>query len=564
MDKDQIRLLEELLFTGEKKPSVAKMLFFGVVDSSRTFPFPTPSAFEIKEVDDFVEKLDHFATTHIDADQIDRQASIPDEVIQGLGELGVLGMTIPQEYGGLGMSQYAYCRSIEKLAQHCGSTALFVNAHQSIGLKSLLLFGSPDQKKQYLPPLAKGEQIAAFSLTEPNAGSDASSIETSATFDPTKNIYRINGKKQWTTNGSIASLLTVMAKVEGKVTAFLVTPDMPGFKIQDAALEKVGTKGTKTANLTFNNLEVPKENILGHIGGGLRVCLTALDYGRVTFGANCTGIAKFLVEKAIEHAKHRIQFKRPLASFSLVKKKLALMAAYAYAMDATTYLTAGLLDRGEDDVMLESAILKVFASESLWNILYDTMQIFGGRSFFTDYPFERIMRDSRLNMIGEGSNDVLQAFIAVVGARDVGVQLKGVFDELKIRKFTQPKKFAQSLWYRLKAPQLNVGWEKLKPEATLVAKAIRSFGFTVLRQLAKNKEGIIEKQLVLERLALMATSLYTSLAVLAKLDKSREDYCIAKLYIHHALRTFHQNSNLLSSSEDALLEYVSDQLTGLS
>ena len=189
-------------------------------------------------------------------------------------------------------------------------------------------------------------------------------------------------------------------------------------------------RGSKTANLEFHDMDVPAANILGAPGGGLKLCLSVLDYGRTTFGATCTGAAKAALEHAIEHAKSRYQFKRPIGSFELVKKKIAMMSALVYAMDASTYLTAGLVDGDVEDFMLESAILKVFCSDSLWTILYETMQIYGGKSFFTDQPLERMMRDARLNMIGEGSNEVMRAFIGVVGMRDVGVYLKGTADAL--------------------------------------------------------------------------------------------------------------------------------------
>src|SRR5690606_1549194 len=218
---------------------------------------------------------------------------------------------------------------------------------------------------------------------------------------------------------------------EDRITAFLVTPDMPGFRVTAPALEKVGMRGTVTSKLAFDNMEVPAENVLGPMGGGLTVALTILDFGRTTFGATCTGSAKELVERAIRHARTRHQFQRPLASFELVKQKIATMSATLYAMEASTYLTAGLLDRGEHDYMLETAMVKVFTSESQWQILYDTMQILGGRSFFTDEPYERMMRDARLHMIGEGSNEVLRAFIGAVGLRDVGMQMKDVLDAAK-------------------------------------------------------------------------------------------------------------------------------------
>ena len=406
MDKEQRRFAEELLFSEGNKRSFAKLLYQGVFESRRTFPYPKADDIEQRRIEELLAKLKVFCEKEIDPAAIDREAQIPSSVIKGLGELGILGLTVPKIFGGLGMSQYAYCRALEQLASHCGSSALLVNAHQSVGLKAIQLFGTEKQQNQWLRPLATGEQLAAFSLTEPNAGSDAAGIETRAEYDRQKKAYIINGRKQWTTNGSIAQVLTLMARTEDdKITAFIITPDMPGFKVTAKALEKVGYRGTWTANLEFENMAVPEENILGEKGKGLKICLSVLDYGRTTFGATCTGVAKYLVNRRDRYAVNRYQFKQPLANFLLVKQKLSEMSALAYAMDASTYLTAGLIDAEEDDIMLETAILKVFASESLWKILYETMQIFGGRSFFATEPFERMMRDARINMIGEGSNE---------------------------------------------------------------------------------------------------------------------------------------------------------------
>ena len=242
LDAESKKMAEELLFSEKKKPSFAKQLFQGKFDAKLVFPFPEPSPREKREADLYVEKVKAFAAAKIDARQIDKEGVIPQEVIEGLGELGLLSLTIPAQYGGLGLSQYAYCRAMEVIAARCAATALFINAHQSVGLKALLLFGTEKQKSEWLPKLAKGKALAAFSLTEKNAGSDAAGIETVAEYDPAKRVYRISGRKQWTTNGSLAKILTVMAKTDGKVTAFIVTPEMKGFSVLDRALEKVGMR----------------------------------------------------------------------------------------------------------------------------------------------------------------------------------------------------------------------------------------------------------------------------------------------------------------------------------
>lgn len=580
MDEEQKRLAEELLFSEKKAPSFAKLLYFGIFDSTKVFPYPGTLEKEKSTLEPFFETLKTFVNEKIDPVAIDRNAQIPDEVLKGLGELGILGMTIPKEYGGLGMSQAAYCKATEILAYRCASTALFVNAHQSVGLKAILLFGTDEQKREYLPKLAKGEAFAAFSLTEPNAGSDAAGIETKAEFDSLKKVYKIKGRKQWTTNGSIAKVLTVMAKTEvagqQKITAFIVTPDMKGFKVLDRSLEKVGMRGTWTSNLEFDNVEVPVQNILGAPGGGLKLCLTVLDYGRTTFGATCTGAAKFALEKAIYHAKTRYQFKRPLASFTLVKKKIARMSALVYAMEATTYLTAGFVDQKREDFMLESAMLKVFASDSLWEILYETMQIYGGRSFFTDHPFERMMRDARLNMIGEGSNEVMRAFIGAVGIRDVGMHFKEVLDSFShpIQKRHVLSKAFKQFFRRFRRPKVELRSSLIQKEGKELGKAVRRFGFAVVEALGRYREAIVEKQLVLDRLATSAMSLYTVTAVLARLDADlsrhqddpqvlKGDVKIAKLYCRYAFKKLNSALNALNDADDALIETVSDEQTGL-
>ncbi len=584
MDDQQRQLAEELLFSEKKKPSFAKQLYFGICDSNQVFPYPKVFNEEKQKVDAFVSKVEKVAEEYIDPDWIDRHAEIPERAIQALADLGVLGMTIPKEHGGLGMSQYAYCRTTEEIAKRCGSTALFINAHQSIGLKALLLFGTEEQKKRWLAPLAKGEALAAFALTEPNAGSDASGIETRAVYDPIRKVYTINGRKQWITNGSIAKVLTVMAQTsvdtpkgkQDKVTAFLVTPDMPGFKILAEALEKVGMRGSKTANLEFQNLEVPEGNILGPVGGGLRVCLTVLDYGRTTFGATCTGAAKMLLQKAIDHSKTRYQFKRPIGSFALVKEKIASMSALVFAMEATTYLTASFVDSHVEDFMLEAALLKVFASDSLWSILYDTMQIFGGRSFFTDAPFERMMRDARLNMIGEGSNEVMRAFIGVVGMRDVGVTLQGILKALwsPIKNGSTLKQFSKNLLNRLTYPKIPISSPLLKEEGVMLGKAVQRFGFCILRLLGKYREAILEKQMALDRIATSAIALYTTTSVLSKMDSTlkeagnnykplEKDLLSAKLYCRLAIEKLNNSLDTLFNNQDSFIEQVSDHITGI-
>jgi acyl-CoA dehydrogenase family protein 9 len=576
MDEKQRQMAEELLFSEKRKSSFAKRLYWGVFDAKFVFPYPKVDEIERRRTEELLVKLKLFCEKEINPAAIDRDAQIPESVIKGLGALGILGLSVPVEFGGLGMTQYAYCRTLEQLASHCGSTALLVNAHQSVGLKAIQLFGTEPQRRRWLRPLATGEKLAAFSLTEPNAGSDAAGIETRAEYDPHKKVYRINGRKQWTTNGSIAHVLTLMARTEDdKVTAFIVTPDMPGFKVAAKALEKVGYRGTWTANLDFENMEVPEENILGERGQGLKICLTVLDYGRTTFGATCTGVAKYLVQRAMNYSISRYQFKQPLTNFLLVKQKLSEISALAYAMEASTYLTAGLIDAKEDDIMLETAILKVFASESLWKILYDTMQIFGGRSFFTTEPFERLMRDARINMIGEGSNEVLRVFIGAVGLRDIGMQLQSLLRTAKnpISGFSALSKLAAVALRSASKPMVPVQSPLLRGEAQRMSRSIRHFAFSILRLLVKHREAVVDEQLKLNRIAEGAISLYTATAVLSKIDHDLQhtsdagpqlgrDIAIARWYCHYALDKLDRSLGcLFADNRDNEIRSLADTLT---
>ena len=419
----EIQQAEELLFAGPQALGFAKGLFQGHFVSDWVMPYPRISAEQQTELDETLRELRQFLYEHLDAAEIDRRADIPRSVIDGLGRIGVLGMTAPKEYGGRGFSQIANCKVLEEIGRRCASTSVFVNAHHSIGIRALLLFGTREQRQKWLPKLVTGEQLGAFALTEKEAGSDAANVQMQARPSEDGSHFILNGEKRYITNAAIAHELTVMARtpVPGSdktaITAFLVTPDMPGFEILEARMPKMGIRGTATGRFALRDVKVPKENILGPIGKGLKVALTVLDFGRTTFGACCTGAAKTCLEMAIQHANTRKQFNKTLGEFELVKKKIARIAADAYAMEAMTTMTGSFIDRGLEDYMLETAMLKVFTTERLWECINDVFQIHGGAAYMADLPLERMMRDARINQIGEGANEVLTSFIALVGMR---------------------------------------------------------------------------------------------------------------------------------------------------
>ena len=513
LQKKQIAEAEELLFSGPQKEGFVKDMFFGKFRAESLMPWPELPEAAQRRGDEMVERVKQFCAEKIDPVTIDRESLIPDSIIRGLGDLGVLGMTIPPQYGGGGFSQTNFCRVMEIIGGHCGSTAVFVNAHHSIGLRALELFGTPEQKEQWMIPLAKGEKMAAFALTEPMAGSDAGNVRTRA--EPTEDGkgFKLTGEKRWITNGGIADVLTVMARTpdpsnpDGTITAFLVTPDMPGFQVLEKRMDKCGIRGTATGRLEFQQMYVPKENALGPIGKGLRVALTVLDFGRTTFGASCTGAAKFCLERMVYRANTRRQFGKTLGEFQLVQEKIAHAAADIYAMESATYQTAALIDSGAEDYMVETAMLKVFASDQLWRITNDCLQIWGGKGFFTDQPFERLMRDARLNMIGEGANDVLRCFIAAVGIRHVGKSMEAVLkNPLSAYKLLR------------KTPEIPIKHEHLRFHARTLAKQIAKFSWAVEMALVKHREAIIDQQFVQARLADTATELFMAACVYARLS----------------------------------------------
>lgn len=522
--EQQMADAEEILGERMQSSSFAKGLFFGEYAAERLPPYPAATG--PHEVDQLVDSLTQFCHDSIDPVAIDRDAEIPRSVIAGLGKLGVLGACLPRESGGLGLSQTAYCRLLEVLGGHCGSTALFVNAHHSIGPRALVLFGTREQQQRYLPKLASGEWISAFALTEPNAGSDAANVQTTATPTADGKSFVLSGEKRWITNGGIADVLTVMARTpdasgKGKISAFVVTPEMAGFEVVEKRMEKLGVRGTATARLAFRNCVVPRENMLGPEGKGLKVALTVLDFGRVTFGASCTGAASFCIDRAVEHVQRRVQFDEPLARFELVQQKIAEMTAGHFAMEACTYQTAALIDHASDDFMLETAMLKVFATETLWKILGDTFQLHGGLAYFNDQPFERMLRDARINTIGEGANDVLRVFSALVGMRDVGLELEGVLQAVMhpMGRWSRIGRFAgRKLSQLVASPSVPVRHPELEAEATHLGNLVNRFGSEVEWLLRTYQTEIVDRQLHLSRVADAAIDLYASACVLRRMD----------------------------------------------
>jgi alkylation response protein AidB-like acyl-CoA dehydrogenase len=553
----EIQQAEELLFAGPQALGFAKGLFAGHFVSDWVMPYPRIPAAQQGELEETLTELRKFLDAHLDAAEIDRQADIPRSVIDGLGRIGVLGMTAPKEYGGRGFSQMANCKVLEEIGRCCASTSVFVNAHHSIGIRALLLFGTHEQKQKWLPKLVTGEQLGSFALTEKEAGSDAANVQMQARPSEDGSHFILNGEKRYITNAAIAHELTVMARtpVPGSdktaITAFLVTPDMPGFEMLEPRMPKMGIRGTATGRFALRDVKVPKENILGAQGKGLKVALTVLDFGRTTFGACCTGAAKTCLELAIQHANTRKQFNKTLGNFHLVQKKIARIAADAYAMEAMTTVTGSFIDRGLEDYMLETAMLKVFTTERLWECINDVFQVHGGAAYMNDLPLERMMRDARINQIGEGANEVLTSFIALVGMRGPGMEFKEIYDTmLKPSRDGMSKAWAAGksrLGATIRVPDVPVQSDQLRGHARQLGRLIRRFNFAVNRALITYREPILDMQLVQERIANAAMDLFASTCVLSRQDSEIQfarrngdaaapDHAAADLFLRQSFR----------------------------
>ena len=580
----EIQQAEELLFAGPQAVGFAKGLFQGHFVADWVMPYPRIPAAQQTELDQTLTELRQTLDAELDPTEIDRQADIPRKVIDGLGRVGVLGMTALAEYGGRGFTQMANCKVLEEIGRRCASTSVFVNAHHSIGIRALLLFGTHEQKQKWLPKLVTGEQLGAFALTEKEAGSDAANVQMTATPSEDGSHFILNGEKRYITNAAIAHVLTVMARTpvpgkEGKtaITAFLVTPDMPGFEILEARMPKMGIRGTATGRFAMRNVRVPKENILGPPGKGLKVALTVLDFGRTTFGACCTGAAKTCLELAINHANTRKQFNKTLGSFDLVKKKIARIAADAYAMEAMTTITASLIDRGLEDYMLETAMLKVFTTERLWECINEAFQIHGGSAYFVDLPLERMLRDARINQIGEGSNEVLTSFVALVGMRGPGMEFKEIYDTmLKPSRDRMSKAWTAGmnrLGATVRVPDVSVQSEQLRKEARQLGRLIWRFNFAVNRALITYREPILDMQLVQERIAGAAMDLFASTCVLSRQDAEIQrarrngdsappDHSAADLFLRESFRRIRRYLGGLTDNDDKALLAAANSVLG--
>lgn len=531
-DRKQIEQAEEMLGGEPESMGFIKNLFWGRVREELVFPYPEIDADETARCDQLLSELDRYMREEHPHFEIDQKQEIPHWAIERLFSMGVMGMIIPQEYGGGGFSITSYNRALQRIGATCGSTAVLVSAHQSIGCGALKLFGTDEQKARFLPRMAT-DTLSAFCLSEPNVGCDAGGQETRCELSEDGEYYILNGEKKWATSGALAGLFTVTAKQKmrdpktgkekDRVTALICTPDMEGIDIYSRNRSKCGIRGTWQARIRFRDVRVPKNHLLHEEGKGLNVALTCLNYGRSTLSSGMVGAAETAFKQAGKWARYRHQFQRALDEFELVQEKTAKMAAYCYALDAILYMTTGIVDRDDEDIMVETAACKVFCSEMGFRTVDQAMQIMGGEGYMTENIVERLWRDSRINIIVEGANEVMHSFIFAYGSKQLGEHMLGI-KAAPFKNLGASIGLAAELFLGLKPgrPSITRLNPKLASLQYTIETRVRDFSHMVKCAFRDHGEKLISQQTLQYRVSMCAIWLYAMICSLSKLNRSVE------------------------------------------
>jgi len=563
--------------------SPAKGLFCGEIIQSCFWPFPEITneqkemlGMVLDSVDRFLEdKQENFR-------QWDEAGEQPEEFIQGLRDLGLFGLIIPEEHGGIGLSNTGYSRVLQQSSRYDSSVSLTIGAHSSIGMKGLLLFGTDAQKERYLPRLASGEMIAAYCLTESGSGSDAASIKTRATRN-SNGGWTLNGEKIWITNGGIADFYTVFARTDsdaGKLSAFIIERDSPGVNT-GLKEDKLGIRSSSTTTVSFADVEIPAENLLGEEGKGFKIAMAILNSGRTGLSGGAVGGMKTCIALASKQAVERKQFGSSIAEFGLIKKKIAEMTVDCFAAESAVRMVSHYIDSGYTDYSVEAAISKVFASEAMFRAANESLQIAAGNGFMKEFPYERIMRDSRILTIFEGTSEILRLFIALSGMKYAGVllqELKSATDDI----FNNPiKGFGLLSDYagRRITHLTSLGQDRiiaavpevLRDDALVFEKYTLELARMTDVLLRRHGKSIIEKQFALQRAADVVIDLFVGLSVLSRVSAMTPDdseqyqqaLSIAHIFSQRAKRRMNRNLRAMLRNEDesakSLADYIFDK-----
>ena len=440
--------------------SFMRSLCMGQIEQDILFPFPELAAEQKDTLHEIASALqDLLGQREADFRQWDSDGDMPPEFLDQLREFGLFGLIVPEQHGGMGLGNMAYSRTLQEIGRYDASVAVTIGAHSSIGMRGLMLFGTEEQKARYLPRLATGELIAAFCLTEPGAGSDAAAVKTTAVRDG--DDWVLNGNKLWITNGGFADFFTVFARthvegVRGKMTAFIVTRDMDGVSTGPHE-DKMGLRASSTTTVLLDNVRVPETNVLGELGKGFKVAMQILNNGRTGLGGGSVGGMKHLIELATQQANERKTFGEPIASYGLIKEKIGRMVVDCYTSEAVVTMVGGLIDAGYKEYAVEAAISKIYATECLARSADEALQIAGGNGYMREYPYERVVRDCRINRIFEGTNEILRLFTALTAMNDVAAELKELASSMRDVLHDPIKGFGVLSDYALKHAKLRTG-----------------------------------------------------------------------------------------------------------
>jgi acyl-CoA dehydrogenase family member 9 len=559
-------------------PSFTKGVFLGEILEDLVFPFPALTTEEHESLQLILDSFRAYAAEKIDSAKFDHEGAFPDGVREGLNALGVMGLSIPEEYGGFGASAKVYNRVFAEVGATDPALCVYFGAHQSIGCKGIVLFGTEAQKQKYLPRCASGELVAAFCLTEPGSGSDAQALKASAVLSDDGAHYLLSGTKIWISNAGYADLLTVFAKVaidvdgvrKQRVTAFIVDAHAPGITLGKRE-EKMGIKASDTRAVFFDRVKVPVDDRLGDVGHGFRIALEVLNSGRLGLASASARGTRRIMREALAYAKQREQFGRSIGSFEMIQRKISTAAVECYAADAAVMVCAGMVDRGAIDFSLETAACKVFASELAFRASNDALQIAGGIGYSKEFPYEQAVRDSRINLIFEGTNEILRALIALMGLQQPGERLKALGKAFKdpIRSLGAIGEFLAGRARRtITKPSFTKVHPELEREADLVATLVHDLALAVENAVLKHGKAIIDKQFLQERMANAAIEIFLATAVLSRttweieragsIDAAKNHVDCARVFVPMAYRHARRSIRALRRNQDARLKSIAE------
>jgi acyl-CoA dehydrogenase family member 9 len=514
----------------ERVSSFSKALALGEIHEDVVFPYPIPRGDEAAKVRGLIRGFREYAAQNIDSREIDETGTISDQVYRDLGELGLMGLYVDESYGGQGLSQTGYARVFEAIGQVDGSLTIGMGVHQSIGLKGIHIYGTDEQKARFLPDLVSGRKLAGFALTEPEAGSDAYNIQTRA-VQQSDGSWVLNGSKRWIGNGCRGDVLTVFARAEvgGKDShiALILEKGMEGFDQSGPRYETMGLKGNHLCPVRFNDVRVPPENVLGEPGEGFHIAMQVLNNGRIGLGTGSVGLAKTLLDLAIEHVTTRRQFGRTLSEFDMVEEKIGWMVSYLFGLESLAYLTTGMIDAGIEDYSVESAIAKISGTEFVWYQANRALQLAGGLGYMRDQPYEQILRDIRIFPIFEGANDVMRSFVTLSALKPLGEELEGLGDlglGDPIGSIGALAEYAIGRVRReIRPNRVTRAHSELGPLADAVGdqvKRLRGEGEGLLRRHGK---GIVDQGLAHKRYCDALSDVYAQIAVLSRVTAIFEE-----------------------------------------